>query len=290
MIRSMTAFARQEAHGEWGTATWEIRSINHRYLDVYLRLPENFGHLEPILRDLLRAKIQRGKIEITFRYQQQNTTQNQIVINKPLVQQLISAVHETTQLAKEPIEALFNPIDILRWPGVVQSPEINTNNLEPELLAPFKKTLDELIQARQREGKSIQEFLHQRLADLKTQIESAQQRLPSILSEQREKTFARFEEAKLALDPSRLEQEMVLFAQKIDVAEELSRLETHISEFARTLEQPSASGRRLDFLLQELNREANTLGSKSVSITTTMAAVELKVLIDQMREQVQNVE
>ncbi len=290
MIHSMTAFARQEAQGEWGGATWEIRSINHRYLDIYLRLPENFARLEPALRELLRAKLQRGKIEVTLRYQAQTATQQQISVNQELALQLIKAAQDTSILAAKAAEAIFNPMDVLRWPGVVQSSETNINSLEPTLLESFKKTLDELIQARNREGKSIQEFLQQRLADMQIQITQVKARLPSILAEQREKILTRFEEAKLSLEPTRLEQEMVLFAQKIDIAEELNRLETHMGELNRSSQQAGASGRRLDFLLQELNREANTLGSKSVSIETTMAAVELKVLIDQMREQTQNIE
>lgn len=289
MIHSMTAFARQEAQGDWGNIVWEMRSINHRYLDVYLRLPENFIRLEPMLRELLRSKLQRGKIEITLRYQPQNTAQNQIVVNQELALQLIKALHTTNQLAKT-TELAFNPLDFLRWPGVAQTPEANFSNIEPVLLETFKQAIDELIQARGREGKAIQEYLQQRLSDMQIQIDKTKERLPNILTEQRKKLLDRFAEAQLSLDPTRLEQEMVLFAQRIDVAEELSRLETHLVELKRTAQQAGANGRRLDFLLQELNREANTLGSKSVSIETTMAAVELKVLIDQMREQAQNIE
>ncbi len=289
MIHSMTAFARQEESTAQGNITWEISSINHRYLDVYLRLPENFAKLEPSLREVLRSKLARGKIEITLRYQPQSSAQTQISVNQELALQLINAFKITSELAKK-AETSFNPIDILNWPGVVQIPEINFENLESVLLATFNKTLEELLQARSREGDAIQEFLQQKLIDMQVQIAKVKTRLPAILSEQREKILARFAEVNLALDPTRLEQEMVLLAQKIDVSEELNRHETHLLEMKRTIQQNGPSGRRLDFLLQELNREANTLGSKSVSMETTLVAVELKVLIDQMREQVQNIE
>lgn len=289
MIQSMTAFVREEAKGEWGCAVWELRSVNHRYLELSLRLPDNFGQFENILRERLRNKLQRGKIDINLRLQTGNIG-NQLTLNKDLVLELIQIRSHIAHLIDEEETILLDPSDILRWPGVLQTAEKNFTGVEAVLLESFDLALNQLIQLRQREGAALRGFLEQRLAQFLPNIALIKERFPAILQEQREKILQRLTEAKSLLDPARLEQEMVLFAQKVDVAEEVERLETHVQEVSQVLKKGGAMGRRLDFLLQELNREANTLGAKSVSIETTKVAVELKVLIEQMREQVQNVE
>lgn len=288
MIQSMTAFARRETKGSWGSAVWEIRSVNHRYLEASLRLPDGTLSLEPLLRQTLRDHLQRGKIDITLRYQPATTQSSSLEINKDFAQQLINAHAKIANLMvlTPPLEAT----DILRWPGVLQIPETDFSALEATLLDAFDAALQELVQLRQREGSALLDTLNQRLDAMPIQIAKVQHQLPIIQKEQREKIAARLAEIKQNLDASRLEQEIVLFTQKIDVAEELDRLQIHIHEMKRTLQRGGACGRRLDFLLQELNREANTLSSKSVAAETTLAAVELKVLIEQMREQVQNIE
>lgn len=288
MIYSMTAFARQEAKSEWGNATWEIRSINHRYLDISIRLPESLNILEPLLREKIRSQLQRGKIEINLRYKPAPIADNQFAVNQDLVKRLIGAKNEVARLADE--TTTINLIDILRWPNVLLAPEENTQQIQADLLKLFDQALTDLVAARAREGESLQKLLLQNLTAMQTAIDKVKHKLPEILKSQREKLIERFNEAQLTLEPTRIEQEMVLFAQKIDVKEELDRLETHIKEVKRTLQQTGSNGRRLDFLMQELNREANTLGSKSASTDTTLIAVELKVLIEQMREQIQNIE
>lgn len=289
MIFSMTAFARHESQGDWGSTIWELRSVNHRYLEINLRLPDALGTLEPIIRERIKARLQRGKIDINLRYQPSVREATSLVINKVLVNQLLAA---GTELAAESafISTSCNLIDILKWPGVLQVSELDTVTLTTVLTAEFEQALTQLITIRQREGLALRALFEQRLQAMETEIAKVKKQLPTILIEQREKLWARFAEAKVTVEATRLEQEMVLFAQKIDVMEELERLQVHITEIRRVLQQGGAIGRRLDFLSQELNREANTLGAKAVNSDTTLAAVELKVLIEQLREQVQNIE
>lgn len=287
MIQSMTAFARKEARDEWGGAIWEIRSINHRYLEMNLRLPEALGSLEPIIREQLKNRLQRGKIDVTLRYQP--PTGQGFSINQELVNALLNAQNQVAD-STEPALAPVTTADILRWPGVLMASETNANHLQKQVMAVFENTVEELIQQRLREGKVLQQLMLQRLQTMQQEVLKVQNYFPELAKLQREKLLNRFAEANIPLDPNRLEQEMVFFAQKIDVMEEIERLTTHIEETERVLKTGGACGRRLDFLLQELNREANTLGSKSVATDTTRVAVELKVLIEQIREQVQNVE
>jgi uncharacterized protein (TIGR00255 family) len=288
MIQSMTAFARVQAEGQWGSAVCELRSINHRYLEIMVRLPDNLHELEMAMRECLREQIKRGKVECYIRYQPGNTTGSEITINTHLAQQLCQANEAVAQLLRNP--APINPVEILKWPGILQIAEIDLEAIEDELEKLLKKAVQELIAARAREGEELKQLFLQRLEAMKTEIAKVRQRMPEILKLQRERLSKRFADLKLDIDNVRLEQEMVLFVQRTDVAEELDRLDTHISEVRRVLKQGGVVGRRLDFLMQELNREANTLGSKSVDTDSTRASVELKVLIEQMREQVQNLE
>jgi uncharacterized protein (TIGR00255 family) len=288
MIQSMTAFARTQHQYAWGNIICELRSINHRYLEMHLRLPEMFQVLETSLRDSIRQHIKRGKIECSLRYQSNEGEGINLNLNHGLIEKLYQVNEAIASELKNP--APINTMDILKWPGVLQAAEIDVDAIQKDVLAILKQTLLDLIAARTREGEQLKLLFLQRLESMKNELSKVRGRIPTILIAQREKLLARFTEASIQFDTGRLEQELVLFAQKIDVTEEIERLETHIQEVQRVLAQDDAVGRRLDFLMQELNREANTLGSKSVDADTTRVSVELKVLIEQMREQVQNVE
>lgn len=289
MPRSMTGFARQEAKHPWGTAVWEIRSVNHRYLEPSFRLPEDFRELEPALRDAMRKALQRGKVEASLSIHWEQSGESELGINLEKVAQLTRAAQQINGLlgsAAAPVDAL----DVLRWPGVLQKQELNREQIHAQVLALFNDALAGLIEHRAREGAELEKIILQRLEGVSEQVVKVRALMPQILTAQREKLVAKVAALQVDLDPERLEQEIVLLAQKADVDEELDRLDTHVREVKHSLKKDDSLGRRLDFLMQELNREANTLSSKSVVSETTQAAVELKVLIEQMREQVQNIE
>jgi uncharacterized protein (TIGR00255 family) len=288
MTNSMTAFARKEKQAEWGQASWEIRSVNHRYLEILLSLPDTFSALEPLIRKQIKAYLHRGRIEIKLRYNAFQNNAIPIEIDEKLSQSLIQAYKKIGQLAQT--NTPLNPGELLRWPQLLKFPELSIETLQPELLTLFANTLDEFCQVRRIEGKAILELLNQRIIKLDDLIRHIQIQVPRILNLQREKILARLHEIKTSLDANRLEQEMLLFAQKTDVAEELDRLQIHLHEFKKLLLKKQAQGKQLDFLLQELNREANTLASKSLNAELTLSAVNMKVLIEEMREQVQNIE
>jgi uncharacterized protein (TIGR00255 family) len=284
----MTGFARREAKLLWGTAVWEIRSVNHRYLEPSFRLPEDFREIEPYLRDAMRKALQRGKVEasLSIQWEQEET---ELGINISRVTQLTKAAQQINHLlgaAAAPINAL----DILKYPGVIQKQEVDREAMQGAVLKLFDSALESLIEHRTREGNELEQLILQRLDAVSAQVVAVRARLPEILQTQREKLQTKLAALQIDLDPERLEQEIVMLAQKADVDEELDRLDTHVIEVKRSLKQTDSLGRRLDFLMQELNREANTLSSKSIVSDTTQAAVELKVLIEQMREQVQNIE
>jgi len=287
MPLSMTGFARHESQHEWGNLVWEIRSVNHRYLEPHFRLPELVRELEPKLRDAMRKKLSRGKVEVSFTYQL-NQGDAQLEVNHELLQQLQSAINdvESSLTQTTPVTAL----EILRYPGMLASAEVDRKLILAGSLDGFNAAIDDLIDHRGREGAELQQLIEQRLDGITEQVTLVRGILPSILAAQRTRLVEKLEAVKADLDNDRLEQEMVLLAQKTDVDEELDRLDTHVIEVRRTLKQEGSVGRRLDFLMQELNREANTLSSKSIVTDTTQAAVELKVLIEQMREQIQNIE
>lgn len=288
MARSMTAFARQEQTKDWGTLTLELRSVNHRYLDVSLRMPEDFRNLEPKIREKISAKLARGKIDVGLRFSRTETSRGDIIIDKDLVQQIANASREIDHI-------LYNPnavasLDILRWPGVIKTPELDSAELTTSLFELLDVTLDELLEGRAREGEKLAKLIQQRCQSISDVIVDVKKRLPEIMQIWREKLLKRIQDASVEVDENRLEQELVILAQKTDVDEELDRLVTHVTEVERVLKDQKPIGRRLDFLMQELNREANTLGSKSIDTETTKASVDLKVLIEQMREQIQNIE
>ncbi|WP_100658467.1 YicC/YloC family endoribonuclease [Alteromonas flava] len=287
MIYSMTGFARHEVKGDWGTAVWEIRSVNQRFLETYFRLPEQFRALEPLLRERFRKALQRGKVECNLRFTANDGAVGKLSLNEELAKQLM---HAADWVQSHGQSTGVNPVDILRWPGVVSAEEADMDTIQAEILKGFDQALNEFKDSRATEGKNLKAMIEQRLEGILVEVEKVSKLMPSIVEWQRERILTRFEEAKVELDPTRIEQEMVMLAQRIDVAEELDRLNSHVSETQKILNKGGAIGRRLDFMMQEFNRESNTLGSKSINAEITQSAVELKVLIEQMREQIQNIE
>lgn len=287
MIYSMTAFARSEVKKDWGTAVWEIRSVNQRYLETYFRLPEQFRGLEPILRDRFRKRLQRGKVECALRYTANDAAVTKLTLNETLAKQVL---HAADWVQSHGQSTGVNPLDVLRWPGVIAAEEADMDAIQADLLAGLDHAMDDFIAARGAEGDNLKALIEQRLDAIEVEAKKVSERMPEILNWQRERLLSRFEEAKLELDAARVEQEMILLAQKVDVAEELDRLNSHVGETRKILKKGGACGRRLDFMMQEFNRESNTLGSKSINTEITQSAVELKVLIEQMREQIQNIE
>lgn len=288
MLNSMTGFARQAAECPLGTLTWELRTVNHRYLDVQFRLPEELRPSETDLRQQVSGQLKRGKIECSLHFRRAISEATALKINQDLVMQLRAKLDELSEMLHE--SRAIDPIDVLRWPGVVSETEIDTGPLYEEASRLLDDTLAALGTMRASEGERIAEMIESRCADIMTISTSVRARMPDVLAAVRTRQQERIAKLDIEADPSRLETELALIAQKLDVDEELDRLDSHISEIREAMTSDEAVGRRLDFLMQELNREANTLGSKSADTETTKAAVELKVLIEQMREQVQNVE
>ena len=288
MMLSMTAFSRQQLDKEWGSLTWEIRSVNHRYLEISLRLPDVFRSLENAVRETLRKRLSRGKIECQLRFQSGENVQSELQLNSELIRKLMQANAEIEQITGTTTK--LSSIEILRWPGVIKDQEFDSVSLEKQALSLFGTALDDLVASRQREGAELKGFIQQRIESIRKTVASMRAKMPEILARQRQALLERLEELKAELEPTRLEQEITLLVQKADVDEELDRLDSHLNEVARVIDTTGQKGRRLDFLMQELNREANTLSSKSIVVESTMNAVELKVLIEQMREQIQNIE
>ncbi len=288
MLHSMTGFARETIETPLGTLTWEIRAVNHRYLDVQFKLPEDLRPKEQLFRQQASAILGRGKIECGLYFRRAADQQSELQIDTELVSLLSSRIAEVSALL--PAATGVNPIEILRWPGVMQQGEIDAEPLFEEATALLSTTLGALNGMRNSEGLRIGEMLEQRCLDIEKIAASVRQRMPEVLAATRLKQKERIDKLEVEADPARLEVELALVAQKIDVDEELDRLESHLVEIRDALQDDKPVGRRLDFLMQELNREANTLGSKSADADTTKAAVDLKVLIEQMREQIQNIE
>ena len=288
MVKSMTAFARVQRSEKFGTLTWELRSVNSRYLDINCRLPEDFRAQEGRIRERINARLQRGKIECGLRFVPEQVVETGIDFNDALVGSLLDACQQINNRLHQPSE--INPVDILSWPGVVTEPEQDYKAIYQVSEQMLDEALEELVDNRLREGERMQHLIRERSGSMQAIVDDIRQQLPAIQQRYRDKLTARLEELKTSIDHDRLEQELVLLAQKMDVDEELDRLDAHLKELVEVLERDEAVGRRLDFLMQELNREANTLGSKSADIFTTKASVELKVLIEQMREQIQNIE
>jgi uncharacterized protein (TIGR00255 family) len=287
MPSSMTAFARATSQVPGGALTWELRSVNHRFLEPHFRLPDTLRELEMPLRDTLRERLPRGKIDATLTLTE-TTEDAWIAIDENQVNAYVGACAQIAALLPQSIPV--SPLDLLRMPGVVRAVAPDREVLARTATELFRRALAELAAARLREGEQLAALIRDRLDRIDREIERVRALLPELLTAQRAKLRARLDELAAQVDSDRLEQELVYLAQRADVDEELDRLATHSGEFRRALAASGAVGRRLDFLSQELNREANTLGSKSISTATTQAAVEMKVLIEQIREQVQNLE
>ncbi|MDP2516503.1 YicC/YloC family endoribonuclease [Photobacterium damselae subsp. piscicida] len=283
----MTAYARREVKGDWGTAVWEIRSVNQRYLETYLRMPEQFRGLEPVLRERFRQRLARGKVECNLRFEANPAANTNLTINEALAKQVINAAKWVKDTSGE---GSINPLQVLNWPGVMEAPEQDLDTINKDLLAGFDAAIDDFIAARASEGDNMRALIEQRLDAIFAEAGKVRALMPEIMTWQRERIMSRLDEAKIELDANRLEQELVMLAQKSDVAEELDCLDSHVKETQKILKKGGACGRRLDFMMQEFNRESNTLASKSINTDVTAAAVELKVLIEQMREQIQNIE
>ncbi|NVK36791.1 MAG: YicC family protein [Gammaproteobacteria bacterium] len=283
----MTAFARVDNVTATGTYTWEIRSVNSRYLELHFRLPESLKAVEAPVREVLRKGLQRGKVECSLKFTPAQQEQN-LSINEALVAQLNAAADQVHAVIG-PGNAL-DALEILKWPGVLVQPSFDQAQVEQDALNGFHQALEQLVAMREREGLALTQFILQRLDGIAAEVEKVKAILPEILTAQRQHLLDKLADLKLQVEPDRFEQEMIIILQKADVDEELDRLDAHLAEVSRILKQKGAVGRRLDFMMQELNREANTLSSKSISHLTTQIAVELKVLIEQMREQVQNIE
>jgi uncharacterized protein (TIGR00255 family) len=284
----MTGFARDTADTPFGTITCELRAVNHRFLDVQFRLPEALRAKEIELRSRIGETVKRGKVECSLYIKRGNRTGGELTVDEGLVRQISAGV--TTVAALLPDSREIDPVDVLRWPGVVTEPEVDAEPLYEEAHVIVENALDALSTMRASEGERIGAMIASRLDDVLSIAADVRQRMPAVLDAVRTKLMERIEKLDVEADPARLETELALIAQKLDVDEEVDRLESHVSEVRTALAGDEPVGRRLDFLMQELNREANTLGSKSADAETTKAAVDLKVLIEQMREQIQNIE
>ena len=284
----MTAFARQEKQTEQGSLTWEIRSVNHRYLEVALRLEEKFRPLEMKVRKMFTDRLGRGKVDAVLRYKAPEQQQASLEIDRELAKAVVNSCEQLAEFADQ--AAPVDMLRILQWPGVIISDSFDQAALNKAVLSSLKLAIDELIITRETEGSALQKMIEERCQQINTIAIDVRQRMPEILTQHQQRLSERVAELQINLDAERLEQEMVLLAQKSDVAEELDRLQSHVVEVENVLKRDEPVGRRLDFLMQELNREANTLASKSIDSGTTRHSVDLKVLIEQMREQIQNIE
>lgn len=288
MINSMTAFARESGETEGGILTVELRSVNHRYLDCSFKLPDALRALEPVLREQASKAFARGKLDCLVKVQSGPAETGNLTVDE----QRLEAVLQATRTVAERLDApaQIDPLQILQFPGIYSAADRDEDQLQKDASALFAKALKNMQENRAREGEKLASMITDRLAQVSAEVDKTRQMLPDLMQQQRERITRKINELQVEVDQGRLEQELVYLAQKSDVDEELDRLEAHVTEVGRALHKGGPCGRRLDFLMQELNREANTLSSKSVSAGTTQNAVELKVLIEQMREQIQNIE
>ncbi len=288
MINSMTGYATAARELAWGSVSVELRSVNHRYLDVSFRMPDELRPAETALREAIAATVTRGKVECRIAYALRSGAQNSAELDDTLLAQLLDLNAKVRGAL--PDARTLGVADILRWPGMLGTEELPVDELRVTANELMPEVLREFTAARGREGEKLAAVILERAADMRTRIAVVQPRMPGIIAAFQDKLNARLQEALVSADDERVRQEIALFVNKIDVDEELSRLATHLDELQRILQKGGAAGKRLDFLMQELNREANTLGSKSVDIEVTRVAMDLKLLIEQMREQIQNIE
>lgn len=288
MIRSMTGYARLERSTEFGTLSWELRSVNHRYLDLGFRMPDEFRSMEPAFRTQVSAVLKRGKIECGLRLTALPGTASPLTINMQVLDQLLAQTREIAE--KLPAAAAPNPLEVLRWPGLLGEPEKDPEPAQKAATELLGETLAQLSQNRASEGERIREMLITRCETMDEIVRFVREKMPDVMSNLRQRLRDRIAQLCEEVDNERIEIELAMLAQKFDVDEEMDRLRSHLTEVRSTIDRNDPIGRRLDFLMQELNREANTLSSKSQDTEVTRAAVELKVLIEQMREQIQNIE
>ena len=288
MIKSMTAYARKEEKFPHAVISIEMRSVNHRFLEMSLKIPEQLRSLEMPLRNSIKQRLKRGKVDCIIYCHLQQDEQQSLDFDRDLAAQIARTLHDIDKLIYN--AAPVNAVDVLNWPGVLNHRAVEQDLIKDDLLLLLDKTLDDLLSGKQREGQALEQMIHQRVNELRQLIAILRPQIPELLHKQRIRLEEKLQGLTAEMDNDRLEQEMVYLAQKADVAEELERLETHLDEISRTLNSDEAVGRRLDFLMQELNREANTLGSKSIAAAMTQTSVDMKVLIEQMREQIQNIE
>ncbi|MFH0934808.1 MAG: YicC/YloC family endoribonuclease [Pseudomonadota bacterium] len=288
MIHSMTGFAAVATELETGSLTLELRSVNSRYLDLQLRMPDELRAQEPALREAISAQISRGKVECRINFAARQSAQTPARLNPAVVQQLAAWSGQIREIL--PSAAELGVADVLRWNGVLESAATSAETLHATLQTLLQQALKEYAAARQREGEKLKDFLLERVAQIESLCVAVAPRIPGAIAAYEAKLRARLLEALGSEDDERVRQEITLFASKVDVDEELSRLQTHLAEMRRVLNKGGAAGKRLDFLMQELHREANTLGSKSVDADVSRTAMDLKILIEQMREQIQNIE
>lgn len=284
----MTAFARESASGNQGELTWELRSVNHRYLEPFVRLPEDLRGLEPLVRERLNARLDRGKLDCSLRYVPVQGTRGALRVNRPYLTEILAAAAEVAEIAGR--EAQPAPFELLRWPGVLKEEQPDLASVMEQALALLDKALTSLVATREREGARLAEAIRERCGKVAVCAARVAERMPQVLAEVRGRIRDRLEEVRAELDPNRLEQEIALLAQRLDVDEEMDRIRAHLDEVRSVLDGGGPVGRRLDFLMQEINREVNTLGSKGSDLAVTRDVVEMKVLVEQMREQVQNIE
>ena len=292
MTASMTGFARGESSGPWGTLTCEVRSVNHRFLDISLRLPDACRSLESELRQMATQRLRRGKVDCTFTHRVVGASAAALEVDQAALDQLLVRLRHVSDALPSGLRTELSPIDVLRFPGILREEAIDAEALQAAVRKLFASTVEQLAEARLREGARLAALLETRCEALAQGVQALRARLPELHQRVKQRFADRLKELEpqLAVDPARLESEIALQLQKGDVAEELDRLAGHIVETRTTLAGEEPAGRRLDFLMQEFNREANTLSSKSMDLETTRIAVEMKVVIEQMREQVQNIE
>jgi len=289
MLRSMTAFGRHSVSTAAGEFNWELRSVNNRYLETAVRLPEEVRVLEPEIRKIVSTRLNRGKVDVGLRRQGVQVTQDaQLSVNQTVLGSLHDALVEVESVVVDAPKP--SSLDLLQWPGVLAPAKTDTEALHQALLAGFDAALNDFVAMREREGQATAVLLSSRVVEIRTKVEALRIHRPEVVARQRERLINKLADLDVPADSHRLEQELIYVAQRLDIDEELDRLDHHLDEVQSVLERKDPVGRRLDFLMQELNREANTLGSKSSDVDTTGASVDIKVLIEQMREQVQNLE
>lgn len=288
MLRSMTAYGHSRLVTDDGEFVWELRSVNHRYLEVSFRLPETLRGVESVLRERINSSVHRGKVDVTLKFTPLADETDSLELNEPLLRQLAHTADYVNGLLES--DSVVDPLSLMQWPGVVEFQGAASDAAVASACVGFDTALDDFLSTREREGEQVEKMLADRASYLSATLQLLRNHRPAVVARQRERLLMKLEQLAVEHDSARLEQELVYAAQRLDIDEELDRIDAHIKEFNNVLKREGAVGRRMDFLMQEFNREANTIGSKSNDANTTAASVDMKVCIEQMREQVQNIE